>query len=329
MDFRQLRYFVEIAEAGSFSKAAETLRIAQPSLSQHVRSLEEELGVELLERHARGVTPTDLGLVLCEHARSILRELSRTRELMRSAAESPVGQISLGLPTSACRGLAVPLIEAVADRYPGIAIHLVEAMTGSLDEWIEAGRLDVALLYDHRAFENISATEVMIEDIMLIAPATSPLRRERAVRFSEIHRLPIALPSRPHVIRSVIEQNAARCGIKPNVEIDCDSLQGLIQLVRNGYMTLLPAFAFAEEIARGELFALPLVDPTPSWRLSIVLSKRTRSQRAAKAVAQLMHEVIRGMVTSGVWRAQLKSIEDVVALPPPALAPMLEHAALS
>ena len=112
------------------------------------------------------------------------------------------------------------------------------------------------------------------------------------------------------------------------MEIDCDSLQALIQLVRRGYMTLLPGFAFAEEIARGELVALPLIDPTPSWRLSIVLSKRTRSQRAAKAVGQLMHEVIRGMVTSGVWRAELKSIGDAVALPAPSLAPMLEHAGL-
>lgn len=318
MDFRQLRYFVEIVDAASFSKAAEQLRIAQPSLSQHVRSLEAELGVVLLERHARGVRPTELGRVLCEHARSLLRELGRTKDLLRSSYESPIGKITVGLPTSACRGLALPLIKAAAERYPGISIHLVEAMTGSLDEWIEAGRLDVALLYDHRASETIAATEVMVEDIVLIAAATADLPAERPLPFSLTASLPIALPSRPHVIRAVIEQAGARYAIRPNVVLDCDSLQALIQLTRNGYMTLLPAFAFAEEISRGELVAVPFCDPTPAWRLSVVLSKSTMHQRASTAIAELMQEVISDLVAAGTWQAQARPA-------PRAASPLLDN----
>src|ERR1700712_1333440 len=75
MDLRQLRYFAQIAESGNVSRAAEVLRIAQPSLSQQMRNLEEELGIELLFRHARGVTPTELGLKFYEHARRILQEV--------------------------------------------------------------------------------------------------------------------------------------------------------------------------------------------------------------------------------------------------------------
>lgn len=76
MDLRQLKYFVQITESGNFSRAAEMLRIAQPSLSQQVKNLEEELGVDLLLRHARGVTPTDMGQQLYDHARRILEEVA-------------------------------------------------------------------------------------------------------------------------------------------------------------------------------------------------------------------------------------------------------------
>ena len=108
MDLRQLRYFTQIAESGNVSRAAEVLRIAQPSLSQQMRNLEDELGVELLFRHARGVTPTELGLKFYEHARRILQEVERAKEVVRSQATSPSGRISVGLPTSACRGLSLP-----------------------------------------------------------------------------------------------------------------------------------------------------------------------------------------------------------------------------
>lgn len=309
MDVRQLRYFLQITESGSFSRAAEVLHVAQPSLSQHVRSLEEELGGELLTRHARGVIPTDLGLTLCHHARTILREVERAKEAVRSSLESPAGEITLGLPTSACRGLAIPLIKAVASRYPRITIHLVEAMTGSLDEWMQTGRLDVALLYEHRVFENIAVKEVLVEELMLVGP--SGFARTTPIAFAELNALQTVLPSRPHVLRVVIEQAAARAGISLNVRMNCDSLMGILQLVRNGYTTVFPPFAFAEEIARGEMVTLPIVDPTPAWRLSVVVSKRTSNLRASEAIAGLVHEVSRDLVRKGVWRAQLKPVDGI------------------
>jgi len=98
MDLRQLRYFLRIVEVGSFTRAAEALRVAQPSLSQHIQGLEEELGVELLTRHARGVTPTDLGHVLLGHARIILREVERAKEAVRFSSVNPAGEVMVGLP---------------------------------------------------------------------------------------------------------------------------------------------------------------------------------------------------------------------------------------
>lgn len=306
MDMRQLRYFLHIAETGSFSRASEILHVAQPSLSQHVRALEEELGVKLLTRHARGAAPTEFGLMLCEHARTILREVDLAKQVVRTAAESPAGEVMVGLPTSACRGITTPLADAVRSRHPNISLHIVEAMSGSLDEWIQSGRLNLALLYDHKAFDNIVTTEILKENLCLfVSPEYKHLGPE--ITFDQVTQLPLVLPSRQHVLRSVVEQLASRAGIQLNVAITCDSLAGIIELVKNGRATIYPTFSMLEEIRRNEMIAIPIVDPEPSWRMSIVLSKRTSNVRAAEAVAVELYQVVRKLVQEGIWNATLST----------------------
>lgn len=307
MDLRQLRSLVHISDCGSLSRAAEILRTSQPSLSLQIKNLEAELGVELLSRHARGVTLTELGRLFCEHARTILKDVQRAKETIATQAKSPIGRVSVGLPTSACRGVSSQLMRTVAKNYPNVALHIVEAMSGTLDEWIQLGRLDVALLYDHKAFPNVAWTEMMVEDLMLIAGRNNPVLRRNSVPFRELEHLPIVLPGHTHVIRNVVERLAAREGITPNVVIDSDSLTAISQLVRAGYMTVMPHFAMVDEIERGEMGAVSIVDPTPSWRLSVVVSQRTINARSSEVVATTLAEVIQEMVETGLWRARLRA----------------------
>jgi LysR family nitrogen assimilation transcriptional regulator len=307
MDLRQLKYFVQIAEIGSFSKAAEVLRIAQPSLSQQIRSLEDELGVPLFVRHARGVTSTEHGQQLYDRARRILQEIDDAKDNVRSLTSEPSGRVSVGLPTSACRGLSLPLSRAITERLPKVSLHIVEAMTGYLDELIQAGRLDVALLYDHRAFEHVAWTEMMREDLMLFVAANSPIAKRRSIPFRKLFDFPVVLPGRPNVLRIVIEQLAARHDIALKVR-DCDSLPAIAKLVCEArFAAIMPHFAFVDEIARGEMVAIPIVNPTPSWTLSVVVSQRTMHSRASEAVARVMAEIIGDMVKRGQWRARLRT----------------------
>jgi LysR family nitrogen assimilation transcriptional regulator len=307
MDLRQLRSLVYIADCGSFSRAAEILRTSQPSLSQQIKHLEAELGVELLHRHARGVTLTELGHAFCAHARTIMKDVEQAKEEITAQADSPSGKVSVGLPTSACRGIASHLIRLVSDKYPNISLHILEGMTGTLDEWVQLGRLDVALLYDHKAFANIDPTEIMLEDLMLMAGKGNPILQRAQISFSELQALPIVLPSNQHVIRNLIERLAARENIVPNVVIDCDSLPGIIDLVRNGYMTVMPHFAMLEEINRNEVGAVAITNPTPFWRLSTIVSQRTINSRSAQFVAKTLVETIRTLVADGTWQARLNT----------------------
>jgi len=306
MDLKQLKYFVQISESGNLSRAAEVLRVAQPSLSQQMKGLEEELGVDLLHRHARGVTLTEFGSQLYDHARRILQEVERARDALRTQSLTPSGTVSAGLPTSACRGLSMPLLSAMAERQPNITLHIVEAMTGYLDDHIQAGRLDVALLYDHKAFEHVAWTEMMVEDLMLFAPPDHPVVATGSVPFRSLFDLPIVMPGAPNVMRTVIEQFAARHDVVPKA-MACDSLPAIARMIRDRRaLGVMPHFAFTDEMERGEMMAIPITDPTPSWRLSVVVSQRTMNPRGSEAVAKVMADVIGELVSAGTWRAKLR-----------------------
>jgi LysR family nitrogen assimilation transcriptional regulator len=142
---------------------------------------------------------------------------------------------------------------------------------------------------------------------MFLVPADSPLAGSASISFARLFEHRLVLPGRPNVARIVVEQLAARHEVEI-VAMDCDSLPAIAQLVRfSGFHTILPHFALAPEIERGEMAAIPIVDPTPSWRLSVVVSQRTMNPRGSDAVARVMAEVIADLVDQGAWRARLKA----------------------
>jgi LysR family nitrogen assimilation transcriptional regulator len=308
MDVKQLRYFVQIAESGSLSKAAERLRLAQPALSQALRNMEEELGVQLVTRHARGVVPNEMGNLLLGHARSILREISHAQQVLQHRARYPQGEVILGLPTSVARGLTPTLIRAVRERYPEISLHIIESMSGYLSEWLLLGHLDMAILYNPKLLhiaDSIRVQPFMVEELDLICPATKKYRGLKAVRLADIKNYPLVQMARPHVIRVVIETAAQKHGVPVKFVLDVDSMPGIMALVSEGYFTVFPKFAVRKELLNGELCAVPIVEPRLSWGVFIATAERGLRSRAVTLVHDLLLTVIRDMVGSGVWPAKL------------------------
>ena len=170
MDVRQLRYFLAIAEEGSISRAAERLGVAQPSLSQHIKNLEEDLGVELLVRSARGVSTTESGAVLVAHARGILRAVELAREDVRHLSTEPRGVVAVGLPSSVSMVLTVPLAETVRVDLPHVTLRTMEAMSGHVLNWLEEGTIDLGILFNAAGLRHLVVKELMVEDLYLIGP---------------------------------------------------------------------------------------------------------------------------------------------------------------
>src|ERR1700709_1661835 len=131
MQFRQLRYFVKIVEAGSFSRAAATIHVAQPALSQQIAELEERMGILLLQRSARGVRPTAAGEVLYKEASAILRQLEQLPGIVRSSSATPEGAVTIGIASSLAPALAGPFIESCRKALPKITLRFTDGTSES------------------------------------------------------------------------------------------------------------------------------------------------------------------------------------------------------
>lgn len=204
MDLRQLRYFVKVVECGNVTRASEALHIAQPAVSQQMRNLERDLETQLLERSVQGVAPTAAGQTLYQHAIELLRQADSTRDLLRQDAELPQGRVSVALPSSAARLVAIPLARTIRDRYPGIALELVEAQSAEIVGMLAAGRVELAVVVDAVETRGIAAQRLLTETLYLIAWPEFPLPNE-PIAITELARMPLLLPSAPNTIRSRVE----------------------------------------------------------------------------------------------------------------------------
>ncbi|MCS4504793.1 LysR substrate-binding domain-containing protein [Arhodomonas aquaeolei] len=305
MDLRQLRYFVAIVESGSIKRAAMSLYVAQPSLSQHVRNLEEELGVTLLTRSARGVSPTEAGLELLGYARSILSQLEQAREALRAGSVDPHGSVRLGLPNSVSLVLGVPLVEMAHHELPNVSLRVVESMSGYILDWLRAGQLDLAMLYGVQRSPGISARQLLTEDLYLVSlPGAG--RDDGTVDMQELERFELILPARPHGLRELVEKAARDNGVRLWIRTEIDALTQIKALVRRGLgQAVLSHSAVYEELSRGELVARRIVNPAIDRTVYVAEPSDRPISHAARAVAELLTHCARGLVEDGRWRGEL------------------------
>ncbi len=158
MELKQIESFVRVAELGSFTKAALALNIPQPLLSRHVRQLEVELHQNLLIRNGRGVTVSEAGLVMLEHGRGILHQVAVAQEELGSVRGALSGRVSIGLPPSLSKLVTVPLTKSFRKTLPHAQLSLTEGFSVLMVESLRAGRLDMAVLYNHTPTTDLDIT---------------------------------------------------------------------------------------------------------------------------------------------------------------------------
>lgn len=256
MDIRQLKYFVEIVEKGSLSRASKSLHIAQPALSQQVAKIEDQVGKVLLVRSAKGVTPNEAGRSLYHQSKLILRQFEHAMSIARSEDGQLKGVVSIGLPATTVAAIGLPLVKRVRQNYPGISINVVEAMSGHLDQLIRQNRLDLAVLFSRDSSDELTVEPLMVEELFLILPGTSDLLKGREdVSMAEIAEVPLILPTSGHGLRKRIEAEFESRALSPNVVAEIDSLSLLMNCVNDNIGgTIKPMGAVMQESARGRNF---------------------------------------------------------------------------
>ena len=237
MDFKQLQYFVTVAELESFTKASQSLGIAQPALSRQIRLLEVDLRQNLLIRNGRGATPTDAGKLLLDHARGILHQLERTKEELRRLRGGLTGRVALGLPPSLARALTVALTRTFRDEMPLAQLTIREALSSSMHEELLNARLDIALLYSGNTTMGLHTEHLIDEELVYVSARPAGLLedpQELYVDIKSIAHLPLVIPSRPNAIRMYVESAFLAAGVTPNITFEIDGVPAILDLVADG-----------------------------------------------------------------------------------------------
>ncbi len=292
-----------MARAGSFSRAAAELNIAQPALSRQLQKLEEELGVELLLRHGRGVRLTRAGTMLLERADAVLRQLRQIPEQVRDPEQVFAGHVVLGLPPAAGLIIAPEIVGTFRTRWPQASLHIREGISSSLEEWLLDRRLDIAVLHNPPPLDGIEILPVLHEHMVVVCPpGGDPALGDRPIRFREIAEIPLILPSLPHSNRRLVEAAASRNGVQLKPTLEVDSVPLTKTLVKRGFgSTILTYAAVAGEVARGELHARHIERPPLISTVALGLPRETKPTWLAAELTRLLKDVIADLVARDVW----------------------------
>lgn len=313
MDIRQLRYFVGIADRGSLSSAAGHLGVAQPSLSQHIMHIEEELGVQLLVRSTRGITLTESGKRLYHHAQGILGAVEAAVSDLREHGGELRGPVSFAFPSSVSNVLTVPLAETIRNDYPKVMLRAMDAMSGYVQAWLSEGAIDFGILYDVNAVRHLRSRPLLVENLFLVAAADAwsgaigpgGIALE-PVALADAIGLGLVLPHRSHGLRDMIERFADASHIRFDVALEMDSLSQIkVMVARGSAYTILAHAAVSEEIRRGELVLVPISDPAMQRTVYLVTNPARPMTRAAKAVERVAINIVVELVRKGLWLGQL------------------------
>ncbi len=262
MELRQLTYFVGVAEAGSFSRAAATLHVAQPALSRQIGLLEKELGVELLVRNGRGAVPTAAGEQFLRRATDILRNIDEAKWQVASLASAPSGTLRIGIPLSVSKILTPSLFDAASKAFPHITLQVSEAWTGHIHRNLLDRKLDFGVISDHHIDSKMTYHELSMENVHIIgAPNKTP--KGSALHFSELAKMPLVLPPRQHGMRIIVDDIFQRHATRPRIVLESEVWAIIIDVVQKGIAyTLFPPREFFAEIAAGHLRSVPIVKPS-------------------------------------------------------------------
>lgn len=303
MDVKQLQVFCAVATAGSLSKAALAMAVSQPLITRYVRGLEDELGVELFYRNGRGVILTDAGRLLKRHADEIIEQLLRAKAEVGTFQSTPTGKLIVGVPPSVGTVLTVPLVKKMKTEYPNVALRVIEGFSGHVFEWLMAGRIDAAVLYNSPNHPSV-LTEPLIEDeLFMLGPVrSSPGMGDGALSLDWFARLPMILPSRPHGLRRLLDDILTESGVEPRIEMELEAMPSTLLLVEEGAgYTVLP-YASVHHLVEARRIRCWPFDPPITRTLLLATSSQRPMSATARAMIRTLRKEVRDIISTQPWR---------------------------
>ena len=301
-NFRQLRYFVAVAEELSFTKAAIRLHLSQPPLSQQIQSLEKDLGVLLLKRNKRNVALTEPGRIFLDQARQILAKADEARSHVVAAAAGYSGQLRLAYTVSVSFHPALPqTLLRYRQVAPNVRLQLIEMYTEPQFAALLAGQIDVGFvrnepLHAHDA-RSLRLRVLDREPLLLAIPSGHPLASRNSLRLIEVAEDPFI--SQPRELAATLYDSlvtlATKAGFKPRITQHAQHINGLLALVAAGLgLALVPASMRAVRLTGVSYVALEDSDAY------LLLAAACRANDDSPALRQFMSTVAEAAVARGL-----------------------------
>lgn len=290
MDLKQLEYFVTVAERGSFSRAAVSLNLAQPSLSRQIALLETELGHRLLERTGRGVSITEAGSALLAHAKVMLDAAAEAKFQIKEMRNDPSGRVVVGLPHRVAMGLCVPLIKAFRKKFPNALISVVEGLSLSLRDGLINGRIDIGLLFDPAPTPLLKYETLLRERLMLVAPASTKLPKQISLQM--LKDFPMVLPSSPNPIRNLVDAVLLPRKIDLNIVAEVGAVRTALTLVETSMAcSILPESALNLSNENHQVTYAPIGPPAMWNQLILAIPASRPINRLTLETTKLLREL--------------------------------------
>lgn len=290
MEFRQLELFVCIVEQGTVSRAADVLGLSQSALSRQVQQLEAMLGRHLLQRHGRGVEATEAGRRLYEHAKRLLDLRAQAISDVRELSGDIAGRIIVGLPSRVAALITPTLVDRFRQALPGATISIAEGLSVALKEMLLAGKIDMALLYEPEASDALEYESLYREPLVLTAADGLAQTLPETVSVADLEQFPLAVPSPPNTIRSLLDRACKAHNVKLNIVAEVDAVRSMQELsAKTGLYTVLPLSAI-HLASGGRLKMAHIVEPQILNNLALSMPARKHSRLMA-ATAQLLREI--------------------------------------
>ncbi len=291
MDLRQLEQFVAVYEEGSFSRAARRENSTQPGLSVQIRNLEEQLGVELFTRSARGVAPTVAGKRFYTRSLAILNAVEDTKLDMQNLQGAITGAIVAGMVPSVSRSALPAALSRFTEQYPNVALRFDEAYGATLTDRVAAGELDFAVMTGPSSAEGLTSEAISEHVLTLVSGPESTLRHLTPYRLRDLPPLRLVLPSNRHTIRRVIDDHLSRGHAAVSTVIESDGLNTTLEYVRrSGWSTITPTPSVIDELESGRLVINPIVRPQLPINYFLVRQSRRPLSPASERFAALLGE---------------------------------------
>jgi LysR family nitrogen assimilation transcriptional regulator len=244
---------------GSFSAAEAILGIAQPALSRQIQQLEEDIGVQLLERNGRGVSLTHYGEILQKQALTILGEMSNAVQQLQLARRHPAGQISIAAPAGIMANFMPEILRKFVAAFPELRVTATQASTGEVYDHLASGLVDVAIIVEARVTRKMICRRLMVEPLWLVARRDHEIAKREFVDRRDLSRLKLMLPGSKHGMREYIDRYVYEGGVEYQCNLFIDSVPLQKALVLDGEIcTFLPKLTCETDLDPAKFVWRPL-----------------------------------------------------------------------